>query len=308
MEWLAAFRHPSMLALLVVPAALLLWTWKRAGRAVVLPLDDSKIQHSRMTQFFLRCAESLPALALAVVIVILAGPQRWDVPRSKRALTNIEFCVDVSGSMNAQFGSGDRYTGAMDAINKFVDARKGDAFGLTFFGNNVLHWVPLTTDPSAVKCAPPFMHPRQLPYWFGGTEIGKALRACRKVLVEREEGDRMIVLVTDGYSSDLSGGADEEIARELIRDGITCYAINIGDSQAPDEIVRITSMTGGEAFNPDDPRGLEHVFASIDKMQRTRLEKTTAEASDDFLPWTLAGLALLLLLLLAYLGLRYTPW
>lgn len=308
MEWLAAFRHPSMLALLVVPAALLLWTWKRAGRAVVLPLDDSKIQHSRMAHFFLRCAESLPALALAVVIVILAGPQRWDVPRSKRALTNIEFCVDVSGSMNAQFGSGDRYTGAMDAINKFVDARKGDAFGLTFFGNNVLHWVPLTTDPSAVKCAPPFMHPRQLPYWFGGTEIGKALRACRKVLVEREEGDRMIVLVTDGYSSDLSGGADEEIARELIRDGITCYAINIGDSQAPDEIVRITSMTGGEAFNPDDPRGLEHVFASIDKMQRTRLEKTTAEASDDFLPWTLAGLALLLLLLLAYLGLRYTPW
>ncbi|MFM7280493.1 MAG: vWA domain-containing protein [Planctomycetia bacterium] len=297
-----------MLALLVVPAALLLWTWKRAGRAVVLPLDDSKIQHSRVAQFLLRCAESLPALALAVVLVILAGPQLWDVPRSKRALTNIEFCVDVSGSMTAQFGSGDRYTGAMDAINKFVDARKGDAFGLTFFGNNVLHWVPLTTDPSAVKCAPPFMHPRQLPYWFGGTEIGKALRACRKVLVEREEGDRMIVLVTDGYSSDLSGGADEEIARELIRDGITCYAINIGDSQAPDEIVRITSMTGGEAFNPDDPRGLEHVFGSIDKMQKTRLEKTTAEASDDFLPWTLAGLTLLLLLLLAYFGLRYTPW
>jgi Ca-activated chloride channel family protein len=261
-----------------------------------------------MAQFFLRCAESLPALALAVVIVILAGPQKWDVPRSKRALTNIEFCVDVSGSMTAQFGSGDRYTGAMDAINKFVDARKGDAFGLTFFGNNVLHWVPLTTDPSAVKCAPPFMHPRQLPFWFGGTEIGKALRACRKVLVEREEGDRMIVLVTDGYSSDLSGGADEEIARELIRDDITCYAINIGESQAPDEIVRITSMTGGEAFNPDDPRGLEHVFATIDKMQKTRMEKTTAEASDHFGPWTLVGLGLLAALLLAFFGLRYTPW
>lgn len=308
MEWLGIFRHPSWLALLVVPAALLLWTWKRSGRSVVLPVDDSGIGHSRWAHFFLRCAESLPALALAIVIVILAGPQRWDVPRSKRALTNIEFCVDVSGSMTAQFGSGDRYTGAMAAIDAFVDARKGDAFGLTFFGNNVLHWVPLTTDPSAIKCAPPFMHPRQLPYWFGGTEIGKALRACRKVLVEREEGDRMIVLVTDGYSSDLSGGADEEIARELLRDGITCYAINIGDSQAPDEIVRITSMTGGEAFNPGDPRGLEHVFASIDKMQKTRMEKTTAEASDNFMPWAVAGLALLLALLLAFFGLRYTPW
>ena len=29
MEWLAAFRHPSMLALLVVPAALLVERFKR---------------------------------------------------------------------------------------------------------------------------------------------------------------------------------------------------------------------------------------------------------------------------------------
>lgn len=308
MEWLGVFRHPSWLALLVIPAALLIWTWKRTGRGVVLPVDDTAIAHQRYAHFFLRMAESLPALLLAVVILILAGPQRWDVPRSKRALTNIEFCVDVSGSMTAGFGTGDRYTGAMAAINAFVDARKGDAFGLTFFGNNVLHWVPLTTDASAVKCAPPFMHPRQLPYWFGGTEIGKALRACRKVLIEREEGDRMIVLVTDGYSSDLSGGADEEIARELLRDNITCYAINISESQAPDEIERITAMTGGEAFNPNDPEGLEHVFAAIDKMQKTRMEKTTAEATDDFVPWALAGLGLLLLLCLAAFGLRYSPW
>ena len=66
----------------------------------------------------------------------------------------------------------------MDAINEFLDYREGDAFGLTFFGNNVLHWVPLTTDASAVSCAPPFMRPEVAPPWFGGTEIGKALLAC----------------------------------------------------------------------------------------------------------------------------------
>ena len=51
----------------------------------------------------LRLAESLPAALLAIAILILAGPQKWDEPRSKRVLTNIEFCVDVSGSMTAKF-------------------------------------------------------------------------------------------------------------------------------------------------------------------------------------------------------------
>jgi Ca-activated chloride channel family protein len=196
----------------------------------------------------------------------------------------------------------------MKAIDAFLDARKGDAFGLTFFGNNVLHWVPLTTDASAIKCSPPFMHPGTIPPWFGGTEIGKALRACRKVLIEREEGDRMIVLVTDGYSADLSGGADEEIARELKRDGILVYTIHIAEGEIPREVTRIAELTGGEAFKPENTDELGNVFARIDSMQKTRLEKTQSEAADHFEPWCLVGIGLLGAGVLALFGLRYTPW
>jgi len=238
------FRHRSVLALLLLPLALLVWTWRRRGRALVLPFDHSGAAHGAWLAFFLRCAESLPALLLALVILILAGPQKWDEPRSKRVLTNIEFCVDVSGSMTARFDTGDRYEAAMKAINGFLDYRKGDAFGLTFFGNNVLHWVPLTTDISAFRCAPPFMHPQNLPYWFGGTEIGKALMACRQVLLGREEGDRMIVLITDGYSSDLDGGQDEVIARKLKADNITVFAVSIAPGNPTDGLTRISSITG----------------------------------------------------------------
>jgi Ca-activated chloride channel family protein len=196
----------------------------------------------------------------------------------------------------------------MKAINEFLDVRKGDAYGLTFFGNNVLHWCPLTTDVSAFRCAPPFMHPGSLPYWFNGTEIGKALLACRKILVEREEGDRMIILVTDGYSADLSAGRDEEVTRELRADHIVVYTLQVAEGVLPDEIVRIASGTGGEAFKAEDPEGLQRVFASIDKMQKTRLEKTQAEAADDFVPWCLAGLGLASLTVFALFGLRTTPW
>ena len=308
MESLDLFRHRPVLFLLVIPAALLLWTWTRRGRAVVLPFDHGGGGSGLFTTQVLKLAESLPALLLALAILLLAGPQSWGAPQSKRVLTNIQFCVDVSGSMTAKFGEGDRYDASMVAINRFLDFREGDAFGLTFFGNNVLHWVPLTTDISAFRCAPPFMRPGQIPPWFGGTEIGKALLACRKVLMEREEGDRMVILVSDGESSDLDGGRDLEVIRLLRQERISVYTVHIGEGAIPDEVVRIAAETGGEAFKPDDPGSLERVFARIDQMQRTRLEKTRAEASDDFAPWSLAGLGLLLLALLAAFGLRYTPW
>ena len=50
----------------------------------------------------------------------------------------------------------------------------------------------------------------------GGTAIGKALQGCKKELARRDEGDKMIVLITDGFSGDLYGGNDQEIARELV--------------------------------------------------------------------------------------------
>jgi Ca-activated chloride channel homolog len=308
MEFLESFRRAWVLALLVLPAALLFWVWTRKGRALVLPLDHARSRDGRWIARAMRLVESLPALLLALVIVLLAGPQRWDEPRTKRSLTNIEFCVDVSGSMTARFGDGDRYQAAMEAINEFIDFREGDAFGLTFFGNSTLHWVPLTTDVSAFRCAPPFMRPGHLPPWFGGTEIGKALLACRKVLCAREEGDRMILLVTDGFSADLGGGRDEEIAHTLAQDGIVVYAVHVANTEVPGPISTITTITGGQVFASEDPEVLRSVFQRIDEMQVTRLEKIQSETLDDLVPWCWVGLGMLGASLLAALGARYTPW
>ena len=118
----------------------------------------------------------------------------------------------------------------------------------------------------------------------------------------------MILLVSDGFSSDLSGGQDEVVARELAADGITVFSVHIAEGAIPKEIVRITALTGGQAFKPEDKDGLAHIFERIDQMKRARMEKTQPEASDAFAPYCLAALALLVLILLGAFGLRYTPW
>ncbi|MFT7484713.1 MAG: Ca-activated chloride channel family protein [Candidatus Paceibacteria bacterium] len=308
MEFLFPFRNPTLLFLLLIPALMLVWIWIGHRRGLVLPFDHRRSKGGGWISGMIGMAESIPVTLLGVVIMILAGPQRWAEPQTSKVMTNIEFCVDVSGSMTAQFGSGNRYDAAMVAINDFLDYRSGDAFGLTFFGESVLHWVPLTTDVSAFRCAPPFMAPGKLPRWFNGTHIGKALLACRKVLSSREEGDRMIILVSDGYSADLYDGRDKEIARTLIADGIRVYAVHIAESSLPDSIVNITALTGGEVFTPGDRDALKRVFQRIDEMQETRLEKISAEAVDDYGPYARAALWLLLGSVLALFGLRYTPW
>ncbi len=303
-----SFAYPAVLALLVVPALLCYWLWRHEAGSVLLPLDHARVGRGRWLGAMISLVESLAPLLLAVVIVILAGPQRYGEPQSKRVLTNIEFCVDISGSMTASFGEGTRYDASMAAINTFLDFRQGDAFGLTFFGNNYLHWVPLTQDPSAIRCSTPFMRPENAPPWFGGTAVGKALQACREVLTSRQAGDRMIILVTDGISFDIMNGHDLELAKELSADHIVVYAVHVAEGDPPPSIVNIANLTGGEAFAAGDINGVKAVFQRIDRMQQTRIERSLSEPQDNFRPFCLAGLSVVGLAVAGLFGLRYTPW
>jgi Ca-activated chloride channel family protein len=274
-----------------------------------MPFDHAAHTRRRATTLALRCAHTLPLLLLAVAIIILAGPRRWGMPKDKRVMTNIEFLVDVSGSMMSQYGDGNRYDAAMASVLDFIDRRQGDAFGLLVFGDNILEWVPLTSDPSALRCAPDFLGPTKLPRWFsGGTSIGAALDHTLKVMAARTEGDRMIVLLTDGYSYDLSNGNDVAIGQKLRDANIQVFCIHIDNSPPPPEVTTIASMTGGQIFAAGEPAALQAVFRRIDEMKRARLEKVSAETQDHFRPWATAGAGLLGAWILSLFGLRYTPW
>jgi Ca-activated chloride channel family protein len=309
-----SFHYPAFLWLLALPVIWSYWHWGRSGHPVVLPFDHGRQREGRKLRFTVMLAEMLPALLLTVAVLILAGPRRPAPPENERVLNNIIICLDVSGSMTAPFGSygrsgNTRYDAAIESAREFCEYRKGDAFGLTIFGSDYLHWFPPTRELSAIRNALPFVRPANLPPWFGGTLIGHALRGCKERLARTKEGDRAIILITDGGSADFAGGGDRQIAEELAEHKIRVFTILIGnDMFMSDGVYTIGALTGGKVFRAGDPGTLETVFREIDQMQKAKFKQTTSDWVDYYQPLALAGLVASGLWGLTLLGLRFTPW
>lgn len=301
------FAHPAVLTLLALPVLLLVWEWRRRGTVVALPFDHANAKRGRWLEGTVKVANLLTPMLLAVAIILLAGPQRPLSQGTQRVLTNIELVLDVSGSMTAKYGDGRRADKAVEALQEFVSHRKGDAFGVTLFGTEVLHWVPLTQDLDALKHSAPFMKPEAMPPYMGGTRIGLALRSVHRILADRPKGDKMVVLISDGSSGDLRGQGDK-ISGDLNGDDIVLYYIHVANGQPQQEVYDIASRTGGEAFVAGDPAALQAVFEKIDAMQPAKFKPETPIPADNFRPFALAGLSMLALQLLSLFGIRFTPW
>ena len=307
------FAYPTLLLLLAVPFAVAAWEILRRGRRVPLPLDFSIVPHRRWLHGLVIVTNLLPSLLLACAIILLARPQRIAAPQAERVQTSIEFCLDVSGSMMADFGTSTAYDSAMAAISDFTNKRAGDAFGLTMFGNEALRWVPGTKDLAVIRQSIPWLRPDQLPGHFGGTQIAKALRTCLSKMdqigtEDNNEGDRMVILVSDGQSQDLTPETIPELSHAFRSRKITLFMIYIGYGQPQDELQAICTASGGSAFAVTDPQVLTSVFARIDKMKPATFAATAETRVDHLRPFALAGLVLLALFGLTALKWRFTPW
>lgn len=309
------FAYPQLILLLVLPVTLIFWEWVRRGQPLVLPFDHVRQSSGRWLGWLVLAANSLPATLLALAILFLARPVTYAPPKTERKLSNIQIVLDCSGSMREAYGPQPsdrryaRFDGAMDAIDKFLTAREGDAFGLTIFSRNFLHWVPLTQDTSAIRMARPFIHPNVFPdkLW-GGTYIAKAVDGAIGPLSRHAEGDRMIILLTDGEGLDIVQGQERDVIAKLQRQRIVVFAIALNDGGPAPGLVNIARDTGGQTFTALTPQALNLVFHRIDQMQKVEVQAERPQVIDYFEPFVLPALILLGLQVLVVFGLRFTPW
>ncbi len=304
-----SFEYPLVLLALALPVLLALRELTTRRGDVALPFDHARARRRPWLGGLLHTAQLVPYALLAVAVLLLAGPRTLAGSLERREVTNIELVLDVSGSMGWPLGRNrTRYEAAMEAISAFTRARRGDACGLTIFGGEVVKWTPLTRDLDVIRLSTPFLDPKKMPPHMQSTRIGAALEHSKLVLEEREQGDRLIVLVSDGESSDLGGGNARRVGYELAAANITLHAVHIGGRTAPGQLYEVVRPTGGEVFASDDPGGLQQIFAHIDQMEPARTLPTGREPVPHYRPFTLAGLILLGLHLAFQMGLRYTPW
>lgn len=310
------FAYPKLIVLLVIPVVLLFWEWVRQGRPLVMPFDDVPQRRGWLVGLPVLAANSLPAVLLALAILFLARPLTYAPPKTQRELTNIQIVLDASTSMVFNtYGpqQGDkpyvRFHGAMDALDQFLTTRQGDAFGLTIFSRQYLHWVPLTRDTAAIRMARKIIWPEMFPdeIW-GHTFIAKALNGAIAPLSKHAAGDRMIILITDGEGEDIGGGREREVIAKLKRHNIVVFAIALNDEGFTPGLEGIAIETGGQAFKALTPQTLQLVFDRIDQMKKVEIRETKPETIDYFDPFLPPALILLAVQVLVLFGLRFTPW
>lgn len=227
-------------------------------------------------------------LAWALLCVAAARPQQLGEPvRPPQVGRDLMLAVDLSGSMaeeDMELGGRlvDRLTAAKAVLADFLDRRAGDRVGLLVFGQRAYALTPMTLDLDSVR--------QQLDDTVSGlagreTAIGDAIGLAVKRLRERPEGERVLVLLTDGVNT--AGLLDPIKAAELARDekvrihtvafggyggGMSIFGVPIrmpGTDEMTDETTlrEIAKLTGGRAFRARDPDELAGIYAEIDRLE-----------------------------------------
>jgi Ca-activated chloride channel family protein len=257
---------------------------------------------------------ALKALAWGLVVFAAAQP-RWlgplrEVPTSGRDLM---LALDLSGSMRTpdfevRGQAIDRFSVVRAVAREFTLARKGDRVGLVLFGTRAFLQAPLTSDLPTVA---QLLDESEVGLAGEETAIGDALGLAVKHLRQRPEGERVLVLLSDGESN--AGVIDPKKATALARDaGVRVYTIGVGTGAqaiatpfgvragpgarggADQETLReIAEQTGGKHFRADDTESLVAVYREIDALEPTLGDPATVRSVRALFAWPLgAALAL----------------
>jgi Ca-activated chloride channel family protein len=265
-------------------------------------------------------AAALAWLAWFLLCAAAARPQQLGEavapPQSGR---NLMLAVDLSGSMSRpdmELGGDvvDRLTAAKAVLADFLDRRVGDRVGLLVFGQQAYALTPQTMDRDTVR--------EQLGDSVVGlagqdTAIGDAIGLAVKRLREQPQGQRVLILLTDGVNT--AGVLDPLKAAELAKSenvrihtiafggsgaGFSLFGVSVPMPGGDDDIdeatlKKIASETGGQAFRARDTEQLAGIYAELDRIEPVKQEGQRVRPRIERYWWPLT--AALLVALFAFL-------
>jgi Ca-activated chloride channel family protein len=319
------WRHRwAFLLLLAIP----LGAWiafhlerRRTGTLVFARTHDLRNTPPGIVGRLLPLPRALRLVAIGLVAVALAQPQRMSLDPAEVEGIDIVVALDVSNSMAETDLLPSRIDAAKRVIKDFIDRRKSDRIGLVIFGKEAFTQCPLTLDHRALAN---LIDQVQLGLIDGqGTAIGNAVGTSINRLRRSTAKSKVIVLVTDG-DDNASQLDPREAARFAQSFGIKVVSILIGRDVLAAEAVpgtdrfgnlivqrprypvnprlleEIAEKTGGVPYLATDTQALHERFQAIlEDLDRSRLKTQTPHYAElyPFLIVPALGLILLEILL-----------
>jgi Ca-activated chloride channel family protein len=316
------FEWPWVLATLPLPF-MAHWLLPKAtrgpGRALRLPFYAELPNLASGGAVHRSLARTLLATIAWLLLVLAASRPQWlgeplGFPVSGRDLM---LAVDISGSMAQQDYRLDGHPASrLDAVKqiagKFIEQRTGDRLGLILFGSRAYLQTPLTFDRETTEA---MLKEAVIGLAGRETAIGDAIALAVKRLKGQPEGDRVLILLTDGANT--AGHISPlEAGRRGAQAGVRIYTIGIaggavgvqtpfgiqliqtGQDLDPTTLKGIAQQTGGRYLEATDTAELEATYRELDRLE-PRVRDTRRYRSLKALYCWPAGAALLLSLALA---------
>lgn len=294
------FAHPLLLLLAIVPVLPYLWQkWLRPDRPSLRFSDVRLLEFGGGDSWRVRLGSVpyvLRVVAWILLVVAVARPQSgssMDVIRGQGI--DIVIAMDISSSMAAlDFEPRNRLEAAKDVIREFIEIREFDRIGLVAFARNAYHQAPLTLDyPVVLRLLDDTRLISELgPNATGldGTAIGLGIASAVNMLRDSDAPSRVVILLTDGVNN---AGLDPLIAAEIAHTmGVRVYTVGMGrtDGEIPvplpgGEVVMMESdldeptlqavaaIAGGRYFQAEDTAALQAVYAEINRLERSNVER-----------------------------------
>jgi Ca-activated chloride channel homolog len=275
-----SFAQPLfLLALLLVPLGVLAYLQhERDRRAAAAAFAAPAVQASVVphTPGWRRHVPLVAyALALAVLIVALAKPQRTVAVPVERA--SIMLTTDFSGSMQATDVPPSRLAAARAAADRFLrEVPAAVRVGLVVFNQNARLVESPTTDRAAVRDAIAALQPS------GGTATGEALAVSISALEQQIDADGVrvpsaIILLSDGAS--VRGRPPQQLARRAKALKIPIYTVTLG---TPAGTIQVTRPNGTAATRPVPPDPVESRAVAAISGGRAYTADTASNLSDAY--------------------------
>jgi Ca-activated chloride channel family protein len=320
------FEAPGRLWLLVLALVLLsglvLYAASARCRQLAAFAEPSILERLLFAHSPARRAVKLALIFLATIFLglALARPQ-WGEERDTSAGSGEDtiFVLDTSKSMLAADVVPNRLERAKLAIQDYLRRHSRGRVGLVVFAGQAFLQCPLTLDYDAFSDTLRQVDVNAIPVM--GSDLARALDEANRAL-EKNEGRRIIVLLTDG--EDLVGGAVEK-AKKLADLGASVYTVGVGTPngtviQVPAEPSGLQPLLDGEGrpvvsrLDEETLRriadaigdGMDRVRKAVNQDSTREREALVRTRGIDRFQWPL-GIALLLLLVEPLLRERRSP-